>query len=42
VDPSCAGLRHVLEVEERPVRTVLTNNFAFGGVNTSLLLSLPR
>jgi 3-oxoacyl-[acyl-carrier-protein] synthase II len=41
VDPSCSGLRHVLEVEERPVRTVLSNNFAFGGVNTSLLLRLP-
>lgn len=41
VDPACSGLRHVLEVEERPVRTVLSNNFAFGGVNTSLLLRVP-
>ncbi|MBJ6765889.1 beta-ketoacyl-ACP synthase [Myxococcaceae bacterium JPH2] len=41
VDPACQGLRHVLEQESRPVRTVLSNNFAFGGVNTSLLLGLP-
>ncbi|MBU8895230.1 beta-ketoacyl-ACP synthase [Corallococcus sp. H22C18031201] len=41
VDPACQGLRHVLELESRPVRTVLSNNFAFGGVNTSLLLGLP-
>ncbi|PTL75018.1 beta-ketoacyl synthase [Vitiosangium sp. GDMCC 1.1324] len=41
LDPACEGLRHVRELEERPVRRVLSNNFAFGGVNTSLLLGLP-
>jgi 3-oxoacyl-[acyl-carrier-protein] synthase II len=40
VDPACDGLRHIVEGEERPVRRVLSNNFAFGGVNTSLLLGL--
>ncbi len=38
VDPECAGPRYLREVEERRVTRVLTNNFAFGGVNTSLLL----
>ncbi|MCI0672637.1 MAG: beta-ketoacyl-[acyl-carrier-protein] synthase family protein [Myxococcaceae bacterium] len=41
VDPACEGLRYVRQVEERPVRRVLSNNFAFGGVNTSLLFGLP-
>jgi 3-oxoacyl-[acyl-carrier-protein] synthase II len=40
VDPACDGLRHIVEGEERPVHRVLSNNFAFGGVNTSLLLGL--
>jgi len=40
VDPACDGLRHVIERETRPLRRVLSNNFAFGGVNTSLLLGL--
>jgi 3-oxoacyl-[acyl-carrier-protein] synthase II len=38
LDPECAGLRYLREVEERKVTRVLSNNFAFGGVNTSLLL----
>ncbi|MGQ0505784.1 MAG: beta-ketoacyl-[acyl-carrier-protein] synthase family protein, partial [Myxococcaceae bacterium] len=41
VDPDCAGLRYTREVEERPITRVLSNNFAFGGVNTSLLLAAP-
>jgi 3-oxoacyl-[acyl-carrier-protein] synthase II len=41
VDPQCGGLRHLRQVEERRVRRILTNNFAFGGVNTSLLLAAP-
>jgi 3-oxoacyl-[acyl-carrier-protein] synthase II len=41
LDPACEGLCHVRELQERPVRRVLSNNFAFGGVNTSLLLGLP-
>lgn len=39
VEPACAGLRHVREVELWPLRRVMSNNFAFGGVNTSLVLS---
>jgi len=39
VSPSCSQVLHLQE--KRPARTkvVLSNNFAFGGMNTSLLLS---
>lgn len=39
VSPDCAGPRHLTEVTLARVTTVLSNNFAFGGMNTSLLLS---
>jgi 3-oxoacyl-[acyl-carrier-protein] synthase II len=39
VSPDCEGVLHLKEVSERPVRHVLSNNFAFGGMNTSLLVS---
>ncbi len=42
VDPACGGIRHVLEIQERAVRRVLSNNFAFGGVNTSIMIGLPQ
>jgi 3-oxoacyl-[acyl-carrier-protein] synthase II len=38
VDPRCAKLGYVREVMERRPRTIMTNNFAFGGVNTSIVL----
>ncbi len=38
VAPECAGLRYLREFAERKVSRVLTNNFALGGVSTSLLL----
>jgi len=38
IDPACEGIRHVLEVQPYVVRRVLSNNFAFGGINASLLL----
>lgn len=38
VDPECAGLRHVRALTAQPVRVAMKNNFAFGGVNTSLVL----
>ncbi len=40
IDPECEGVAHIQERREARVRTVLSNNFAFGGMNTSLLLSL--
>lgn len=43
VDPRCAGLDHILGAprDVSPGR-VMTNNFAFGGINTSLILAAPR
>lgn len=41
VDPECADLDYVTEVREQPVRIAMTNNFAFGGINTSLVLGPP-
>jgi len=39
VDPRCAPLDYVRgEPREVRPRTVMTNNFAFGGINTSLVL----
>lgn len=39
IDAACAGVRHVREVESAPVRRIMSNNFAFGGMNTSLIIS---
>lgn len=38
VDERCAMVNHVRELQERPVKTAAIQNFAFGGVNTSLLI----
>ncbi len=38
IDERCAMVRHVRKLIEHPVRTVAVQNFAFGGVNTSLLI----
>ena len=38
VDPLCAGALHLKGVSERPVHTVVKNNFALGGVNSSIIL----
>ena len=38
VDPLCASVTHVREVTRRRVDTVMKNNFALGGVNSSLVL----
>lgn len=38
VDPRCAELGYLREVKKQPVHLVLKNNFALGGVNTSLVL----
>jgi len=40
LDPRCAPLDHVLGApREASPRVVMTNNFAFGGINTSLILA---
>ncbi len=38
VDPACACIHHVGGVESRPLRALLKNNFALGGVNSSLVV----
>jgi len=38
VDPRCEGLDHIRELRRLQPRTIMSNNFAFGGVNTSLIL----
>ena len=38
VDPRCAALDFVTEVRECAGPWLMTNNFAFGGVNTSLIM----
>ncbi|WP_028584015.1 beta-ketoacyl-[acyl-carrier-protein] synthase family protein [Desulfogranum mediterraneum] len=38
VDERCRMLRHTRELTETPVRTAAIQNFAFGGVNTCLLV----
>jgi 3-oxoacyl-[acyl-carrier-protein] synthase II len=37
-DPACAPLDYVRELREQKVRTIMSNKFAFGGLNTSLIL----
>lgn len=38
VDPACAGIRHVTGRETEPATTLIKNNFALGGVNSSLVV----
>lgn len=39
VDPNCLGIDHVTQIVHKPLNHVLTSNFAFGGVNASLVLT---
>ncbi len=41
LDPRCAPLRFVRETVAATPARVMNNNFAFGGVNTSLILGAP-
>ena len=38
VDERCSMLRHVTRMIEKNVRIAAIQNFAFGGVNTSLII----
>jgi 3-oxoacyl-[acyl-carrier-protein] synthase II len=38
VDERCAMIRHARELQEKPVRIAAVQNFAFGGVNTCVML----
>jgi 3-oxoacyl-[acyl-carrier-protein] synthase II len=37
IDPNCAALDYVRETRERSLAVVMSNKFAFGGLNTSLI-----
>lgn len=39
VAEECGGIHHVTELTKKSCRNILSNNFAFGGMNTCLLLS---
>jgi 3-oxoacyl-[acyl-carrier-protein] synthase II len=39
VAPECAGIAHLRENRSQRTQLILSNNFAFGGVSTSILLS---
>ena len=42
IDPRCADLDYIQEAGRTiDARFVMSNNFAFGGVNTSLILGHP-
>jgi 3-oxoacyl-[acyl-carrier-protein] synthase II len=38
IDPRCATVRHVQQLVETPVEVAVVQNFAFGGVNTCLVI----
>lgn len=42
IDPRCSGVNHVSRLVKAPIRTAAVHNFAFGGVNTSLILKSFR
>ncbi|MBI9089293.1 MAG: beta-ketoacyl-[acyl-carrier-protein] synthase family protein [Desulfobacterium sp.] len=39
IDPDCLGIDHVTQMTEKTLKHILTSNFAFGGVNASLILT---
>ncbi len=39
IDPECAGIQHLQALEKRSFRHAISTNFAFGGMNTSLVVS---
>ncbi len=41
LDPACGPLDYVREVREAELSAVMSNNFAFGGINTSLIFGPP-
>jgi 3-oxoacyl-[acyl-carrier-protein] synthase II len=38
IDEACAGISHVTRPLRRKLRHVISNNFAFGGINSVLVL----
>ncbi len=42
IDPACEGLFHVQKPMTKKINFCMTNNFAFGGINASLIISNLR
>jgi len=38
IDPLCQNIWHLREALDKPVRTILKNNFALGGINSCIIL----
>ncbi len=38
IDPLCDGICHVQETIRRPLQMVMTSNFAFGGINATIVM----
>ncbi len=38
IDPDCEGIFHVQKQMSQPLKKVMTSNFAFGGINATLIL----
>lgn len=38
IAPDCGGVNHVSKLTEAPIRIAVKNNFALGGINTSLVI----
>jgi 3-oxoacyl-[acyl-carrier-protein] synthase II len=38
IDPRCEGINLITDLTKKDLNLVLTNNFAFGGINTSIIL----
>jgi len=38
LDPRCEKIKIVTDVEDKELNMVITNNFAFGGINTSIII----
>ena len=38
IDDACSNIRHICEPETMSVATAIKNNFALGGINSSLVI----
>ncbi|MBU4318766.1 MAG: beta-ketoacyl-[acyl-carrier-protein] synthase family protein [Proteobacteria bacterium] len=41
IDPACSGVFHVQERMDKKLNRIMTSNFAFGGINATLILKKP-
>jgi 3-oxoacyl-[acyl-carrier-protein] synthase II len=38
IDPRCEGINVITDITKKSLNVILTNNFAFGGINTSIII----